>query len=247
MAGSSGALGSEAGSSSGGEPTEPPGDAGATQGGTGQGNGGRGGGEQGGSSPNPMGGSNTGGGNSCEATEEICDGLDNDCDGDADEGADCPRGCSGASREGRGYMFCLETESAFEDAHATCARADMHLAWIESESENAVIVSLAKDMQTGASRIWIGATDRENEGDWRWLDSDGVGQAAFWSGGLPEEGGEPVDGQYVNWGEDRPNDDNQDTAEDCLNFTLERDELTEGTWNDDACNASWPFVCEPGS
>lgn len=245
VAGTGGGVSAEAGSSSGGEPTEPGGDAGGPQGGT-QGNGARGGGDQGGSTPSPSGGSSAGGGNGCEEAAELCDGLDNDCDGDADEGADCPRGCSGVAREGRGYLFCLETERTFEGALTTCARADMHLAWIESARENALIVSLAKEMQTGATRMWIGGADVEEEGDWRWLDSDGSGHAAFWSGARPEDGGAPVDDNYVNWGEERPNGDPQSNSEDCLNMTLDREELTEGTWNDGDCEASWPFVCEPG-
>lgn len=178
------------------------------------------------------------------AARERCDGLDNDCDGEPEDDAACPKGCFGRAIDGRGYMFCLRTERTFDAAREACGKSGMHLVWIDSEEENDAIVRAVRDAEVEADRAWIGGSDAENEGDWRWLDVDGTPRDAFWSGEQPRDGGMPVDDRYVNWGEGRPNDSENRDDEDCLSLTLDRKSLDTGTWNDDACDSAWPFVCE---
>lgn len=53
---------------------------------------------------------------------------------------------------------------------------------------------------------WLGASDAEQEGDWKWVTGPEAGQR-FWSGGGTDVGGGPVEGRYSNWnGTWEPND-----------------------------------------
>ena len=75
----------------------------------------------------------------CVPSTEVCDGLDNDCDGDADEGATCPNDCIGFALAGHGYMFCPEPADRGV-ASARCEAQSMKLAWLESEEETDALV-----------------------------------------------------------------------------------------------------------
>jgi len=59
----------------------------------------------------------------------------------------------------------------------------------------------------GASYVWLGGTDRQNEGAWYW---DGYNMGSFlqfWQG---TANGTAVNGQYTNWGNEPDNWNNQD-------------------------------------
>ena len=77
-----------------------------------------------------------------------------------------------------------------------------HLVTITSQAENDFVSSLA----TSPSRIaegWIGASDAEEEGIWKWVTGPEAG-TQFWQGG-PSPGGSTVGGSYANWGTFEPN------------------------------------------
>lgn len=180
----------------------------------------------------------------CIPLLESCDGLDNDCDGVADEGAACPTGCEGALIEGRSYMFCLEQARAVSGARTRCAEEGMHLVWIESASENAAILLTIQNSELEVERAWIGASDASDEGEWAWTSTAVDPGTPFWSGLSAEEGGVPVMGRYTNWGLERPNNGTSTTGEDCATLSVDRTEVEPGTWNDDVCSETWPFICE---
>jgi hypothetical protein len=139
------------------------------------------------------------GGVTCAA--ERCDGLDNDCNDEVDDDDVCEDGCVGFAIAGRGYMYCA-ARLTWEDAAERCEQDDMHLAWVDSESENdelfsnaAAAYAVGEDGPLQA-RAWLGARDA-TEGQWRWV-PDGE---LFWEG---EQDGELV-GSYANWsGAPRP-------------------------------------------
>jgi hypothetical protein len=118
----------------------------------------------------------------------------------------------------------------------------MHLVWLESASENAAVAALVRSLDESVNSVWIGASDAADEGEWRWVDLESGEGTLFWSGQSSQSGGSAVAGNYVNWGNLRP--DHGDGDEDCVMLTLARSSLGSGTWDDDPCSRSGPFVCE---
>jgi hypothetical protein len=126
---------------------------------------------------------------------------------------------------------------------AACAVADGgHLVEINSASENTAVYNgiLAAGVSSvytsvndggGIAYVWIGATDRHNEGTWLWDgNNDGIG-VNFWNGqgigGL--NNGQQVGSNYNNWG--RFN----------VTFIMEPDDFNS---NQDACGIAledWPL------
>jgi hypothetical protein len=206
-------------------------------------NGGSGGKAGGGKAGAGSGGDGGSGGTGCLPSTERCDGLDNDCDGVVDEGATCPAACEGRVLGGRGYMFCLAAANTFSGAITRCAAQGMHLVWIESAAENAAIVSAIEASGESVDLAWIGAADRVEEGEWTWVSSLTIAGTPFWSGLSAEDGGASVLGGYANWGVLRPNA-GMGSAEDCATINLGRTGLESGTWNDDLCSDTSPFICE---
>ncbi|WP_417443686.1 hypothetical protein [Joostella sp.] len=74
---------------------------------------------------------------------------------------------------------------------------------------------------------WIGASDVEEEGVWRWVTGPENGQQ-FWQGGTPANGGKVITGKYANWNDKEPNDQNN---EDYAHITAPG-VGPRGSWND---------------
>ena len=70
-----------------------------------------------------------------------------------------------------------------------------HLATITSQEENDFIFALL------TSTSWLGGSDNEVEGEWRWVEGPEAGEQ-FWQG---LAGGAPVNGAYTNWAPGEPN------------------------------------------
>jgi hypothetical protein len=93
---------------------------------------------------------------------------------------------------------------------------------IRSRAENdAVTAAATAQLPADPGVMFLGATDRDVEGQFRWLDGD----ALFTPGYSPWEGNAPVGG----------------TAENCLELGLETNE--DGSWNDCDCADAQAFVC----
>ena len=183
-----------------------------------------------------------GGGVGCIPSTEVCDGLDNNCNGSKDESPACPKGCTGFALAGHGYMYC-STLGDVTSAKLRCDQQGMHLAWIESAVENAAlssaVVTVANRPYTGVNQAgpFIGGTDAATEGTWLW----GNG-TSFWVGGLK---GGPVGSAFSNWAHDEPND-NSTGGEDCIELLLEDGVIgSRGQWNDVSCNWTiYETLCE---
>lgn len=81
---------------------------------------------------------------------------------------------------------------------------------------------------------WIGASDRDTEGDWKWLAGPEAG-TSFYSG-RSDQGGATLPGKYAGWGNGEPNDSgNEDYAE----------IYGDGRWNDSQ-DADRNYVIEWG-
>jgi hypothetical protein len=160
---------------------------------------------------------------------EVCDGVDNDCDGRTDERG-CPDGCLGTARDGRGYLFChgLNRRTSWFNSESECSQRGMHLVRIEDAAENQWIRDLAtREGYNGA--IWIGANDRRVEGSWQWTDG-----AEFWRGRV---GGMAVGGLYSNWASNQPN--NANGNEDCVSMYQ-----NTASWYDETCSNEHAYLCE---
>jgi hypothetical protein len=119
------------------------------------------------------------GGPGCQATTEICDGLDNDCDDTPDQGATCPAGCVAQQHDGHVYAFC-STSLSWSNARGECQGIGLDLVTIASPAEASYVQSQV------TLPIWIGASDVATEGDWLW--PDGTPQAGSydgWASGQP--------------------------------------------------------------
>ena len=117
-----------------------------------------------------------------------------------------------------------EEEMDWSAAKAYCETIGGHLVTITSQKEQEFLEYLTSD---GAREgYWIGGTDEETEGDYRWIT------------------GEPFD--YTNWRYDQPDnmlDGDAVHGEDYLHL------WTESKWNDntnDGSNVSIGFICEWG-
>ena len=118
---------------------------------------------------------------------EVCDGIDNDCDGSADSPALCP--CNFETHDGSNYLFCNYNRT-WSVAKGECAQVGYHLVTIDDMAENTWLDSRVDAYST--LRWWIGYNDLTVEGYWDW------------------------DGPYsnfTNWGANEPNDANNN--EDC--------------------------------
>jgi hypothetical protein len=181
----------------------------------------------------------------CEPRDEVCDGIDNDCDDVIDSGAACPEGCSGFTLADHAYMLCEEAVDR-GIALARCGGEGMKLAWIETPGENAALLARIIDFgltATGELMVQIGASDSDDEDEWIW-----TGNAAafdgfqFWDGNAAENGGNAVGAAYANWGGGEPN--NSDN-EDCGAISISGSDIrSPGQWDDRPCLGELPFLCE---
>jgi hypothetical protein len=122
---------------------------------------------------------------------ELCNFSDDNCNGEVDEGGDCPT-CIPETLNGVDYLFCFVSRT-FEDAEADCVAKGGHLASIHDEATHVLLWDAAVEVQ-GAS-WWFGLHDTDTEGEYVWTD------------------GTPFD--FEDWGDGEPNDDG---GEDCVHW-----------------------------
>ena len=106
------------------------------------------------------GGSGAGGGAGC--VPEICNGVDDDCDGTPDNGA-CSPGCSGKKYLDHGYAYCA-TAKTLSKAAEDCIAQKMKPARPNDAAENAWLRTTATTLALGT--VWLGATDWTSKGTW---------------------------------------------------------------------------------
>jgi hypothetical protein len=119
---------------------------------------------------------------------EVCNGTDDDCDGQLDENV-CP--CQWKNN-GHGYLFCTHAKT-WDQARWTCQTHGLHMVAITSQAENTWVNDTAAAIAAGAT-WWTGGTDAGHEGWWTWEDGEG------WP--------------YSNWQAGEPN--NANGVENCL-------------------------------
>jgi len=136
------------------------------------------------------------------------------------------------------YYIYRSTNKTWENAR-TAANAETlngmqgYLATVTSADEFTFIKNTSS-----ATSFWLGGSDLATEGEWRWINDDGVPadekNALFWTG---EGNGSAPSGVYTSWNNGEPND--YTVGEDALQVA------STGNWNDLPHNSSLlPYVVE---
>ncbi|XP_041426106.1 asialoglycoprotein receptor 1-like [Xenopus laevis] len=108
------------------------------------------------------------------------------------------------------YFLHLDSQN-WESSLKRCQTQGGHLAVITSLEEQNFVKLMVKDVS------WLGLSDRDREGDWRWADGTPYNSAPkFWQGKQPDNIGN----------------------EDCVTLSPRSD------WNDDKCRKLYNSVCE---
>ena len=212
--------GGTAGSSTGG---------GGTTGGTGGGRGGTGGAGSGGGGTAGSAGSTAGGGAGGTGAGAGGGGAGGASGSGGSAGAPNPALCNTGMFGGHTYLLCRE-ERSWDLANGGCITAGMRLARIDDAAENQWLFDNAFT-EMGRSTVWIGATDRTVEGEWRWTDG-----ALFWLG---DDGGTVQNGLFTAWNNREPN--NLSPGEHCAVMEIGG---STPEWYDYTCGFLGPFICE---
>ena len=114
-----------------------------------------------------------------------------------------------------GYAACFAGVT-FESAEKGCQALGGRLPVLKSVAEFRHVAYLSEEF--GIESYWIGLTDRDEEGTWKWGDGEPIGYDA-WNGGEPNDYGK---------------------GEDCAHAF----EGTFGKWNDLPCDAELPYLCQ---
>jgi hypothetical protein len=153
----------------------------------------------------------------CEPATEVCNGRDDDCDAETDEGCPCDVVVGAASI----YLFCT-TPREWNWAHDGCTDvAGFDYVMIQNATEDAFVwgEAMARD---GASDWWIGLEEPEPN-VYAWVDGTEV-----WNGGARAyhnfAGGAPV----------------ASVPDDCGQL----DSAEGGAWIIGRCSDAQPYVCE---
>ncbi len=114
---------------------------------------------------------------------EICDAVDQDCDGLIDDGPNvCP--CPVVHRGDSAYGLC-DLATSWGLARTACQSAGYDLAWIDDAAEDTWLRGQVRSVSTGP--WWIGLNDRETEGRWVWANGAAPTYTG-WAAGRPNTG-----------------------------------------------------------
>ncbi|KAF3694518.1 C-type lectin domain family 10 member A C-type lectin superfamily member 14 Macrophage lectin 2 [Channa argus] len=117
--------------------------------------------------------------------------------------------------------FVSHKSASWEEGREDCKDREADLVVIDNAEEQTFI----SDFITAGAWIWIGLTDSEEEGTWKWVDGSSL-TLSEWAPTQPDNGGGDIE-----FGE-----------EDCAHFYSGSE--TRNNWNDLSCNDSVSWICE---
>ncbi|XP_053743830.1 asialoglycoprotein receptor 2-like [Synchiropus splendidus] len=109
------------------------------------------------------------------------------------------------------YISAAQEPKRWLTSKKECENLNGHLVIIDSKQENDFV---SKFFQ----HIWIGLSDRDKEGKWKWVDGTALTGTNYWASGEPN---------------------NADSNEDCAELLRDSKE-----WNDVPCGQTLSFICE---
>ncbi|XP_061185305.1 C-type lectin lectoxin-Phi1-like [Saccostrea echinata] len=124
------------------------------------------------------------------------------------------------SSNGKSIYILFLSRRTWIESQVWCSDIGGKLAEIETEEENTFIVNntLSEASTIGAS-VWVGGTDEEREGVWKWASTN-------------------ANITFTNWSPDEPN--NILDHEHCLELAG----MEAWSWNDNYCKNKRRFLCE---
>lgn len=127
---------------------------------------------------------------------EVCDGVDNNCSGQADEGNVCP---PPICYNGHSYVLTT-TAKNWTDAEIEAQSRRGHLVTINDAAEQAFLESAFLTGDLATRPVWIGLNDLSNEGNFVWASGEPV-TYTNWQPGDPNNGAGFFEEDFVamNW------------------------------------------------
>ncbi|XP_044850476.1 low affinity immunoglobulin epsilon Fc receptor-like isoform X2 [Mauremys mutica] len=110
------------------------------------------------------------------------------------------------------YFFSTSTKS-WSDAKQFCTNEGSHLVIVNTKQEQMFLSNQIMEPDV----YWLGLSDSEEEGEWRWVDGSPL-SVRFWASGEPNNVGQQ--------------------GEDCGSFRF------DGKWNDAHCSMTEHWICE---
>lgn len=147
--------------------------------------------------------------------EEVCDGFDNDCSGETDDGAMggvC--NCETIRDADHTYQFCRS--ATWISARNRCRADGYELASVNTRVEHDFLVA----QMDAEGRFWIGLNDRDTEGTYVWSDPDETTTYRNFEPGEPDGG----------------------TDQNCIRMRVPPP--ANGRWTDRSCSDTYDFICE---
>ncbi|XP_063079999.1 CD209 antigen-like protein C [Engraulis encrasicolus] len=116
---------------------------------------------------------------------------------------------------GSSLYYIYSDKKSWADSKQHCMDLGAHLVIIDSQEEQEFILERIK------TRAWIGLSDLETEGVWKWVDGNNLGKPRFWMQGEPND---------------------QDGGEDCVEIIASQKPLA--SWKDHVCGITKNYICE---
>eukprot|EP00063_Salmo_salar_P076239 XP_014051074.1 PREDICTED: C-type lectin domain family 4 member E-like isoform X1 [Salmo salar] len=117
------------------------------------------------------------------------------------------------------WYFVSTEKKTWSESRKDCLERGADLVIINSKKEMRFLYGLKK-------RVWIGLTDRETEGSWKWIDGTPL-NTRFWGSNQPSSGGGHSTHQ----------------EKDCVELD-DGQHQPEKTWNDSNCDNKLEWICE---